>query len=222
MADQVFLVEDHPLSRQGEKAILESEMNLEVCGEADTAVEALEQIPEAEPDLAVVDLSLKKGSGLELIKDLQNRWPALPLLVVSMHDESLYALRCLRAGAQGYVMKRHASEVLVDAVQEVLDGRIYLSREMKDRLIQGFGEGDGAPADSPLDALSDRELQVFELLGQGMKVSQIAEQLHLSPKTIYSYQSRLKNKLGIEDTPKLRQRAIIWKENLDGESSDPL
>lgn len=221
MADRVFLVDDHPLSRRGEKAILEAEMNLEVCGEAGTAVAALERISETEPDLVLVDLSLKKGSGLELIKDMQNRWSELPVLVVSMHDEALYAMRCLRAGAQGYVMKQRASEVIVTAVQEVLDGRIYLSEKMKDRLIQDFGVGDGAPTESPLDTLSDRELQVFEFLGQGMKVAEIAEELHLSPKTIYSYQSRLKDKLGIEDTPKLRQRAVVWVERRDREVGAP-
>ena len=209
MADQVFLVEDHPISRRGQKAVLDSEMNLEVCGEADGAAEALEQIPEMEPDLALVDLSLEEGSGLELIKDLQNHQSTLPILVVSMHDESLYALRCIRAGARGYVMKQRASDVLVDAVREVLEGRIYLSEEMKDRLVQTLNGGREAPPESLLELLSDREIQVFELMGHGLRTSDIAEQLHLSPKTVYSYQARIKDKLDINSTPKLRQRAVL-------------
>jgi DNA-binding NarL/FixJ family response regulator len=215
MADTVFLVEDHPISRRGQRAILNTEMNLEVCGEAATVSDALDKIPEADPDLVLVDLSLGEGSGLELIKDLQNRSPDLPLLVVSMHSEALYALRCIHAGARGYVMKQQASDVLVDAVREVLRGRIYLSEEMKDRLIQSFGDGRKILEQTPLDSLSDRELEVFEKLGHGLKVSSIAEELHLSPKTIYSYQSRLKEKLGIESTPKLRQQAVIWVESFD-------
>jgi DNA-binding NarL/FixJ family response regulator len=221
MADQVFLIEDHPISRRGQKAVLETEMDLQVCGEADGAAEALEKIPEVEVDLALVDLSLKEGSGLELIKALQNHHPTLPLLVVSMHDESLYALRCIRAGARGYVMKEQASEVLVDAVREVLDDRIYLSGEMKDRLVQSLNETQGA-AESALESLSDRELQVFERMGHGLRTSDIAEQLHLSPKTIYSYQARIKDKLDIDTTPKLRQRAVIWVACSEVEVADGL
>lgn len=210
---EVFLT-DHPIARRGLAAVLESELNLEVCGEAETASEALNKIPETNPDLVLVDVSLKgKGSGLDLIKDLQTRHPTLPLLVVSMHDEALYALRCLRAGAQGYVMKDLAGETLVDAAQQVLDGRTYLSEEMKERLTQNLGGTAEVLARSPLESLSDRELQVFELMGHGLKPSLIAERLHLSPKTVYSYQSRLKDKLGIDDTPKLRRRAVVWMES---------
>ncbi|PSQ75284.1 MAG: DNA-binding response regulator [Bacteroidetes bacterium QH_7_64_110] len=212
MADQVFLIDDHPVSRRGQKAVLNSEMNLEVCGEAGGAAEALDKIPEADPDLALVDLSLGTGSGLELIKDLQNRHPELLLLVVSMHDEALYALRCIRGGARGYVMKRRASETLVDAARQVLDGRIYLSEEMKERFVQTLNGHAEASVDAPLQSLSDRELEVFEQLGQGLAPPEIADQLHLSPKTVYTYQSRIKEKLGIESTPKLRQRAVIWVE----------
>jgi DNA-binding NarL/FixJ family response regulator len=209
MADQVFLVEDHPISRRGQKAILDAEMNLEVCGETSGAAEALEQIPEMEPDLVLMDLSLEEGSGLDLIKNLQNHEPALLILVVSMHDESLYALRCIRAGARGYVTKQQASKVLVEAVREVLEGRIYLSDEMKDRLVQTLNGGQNA-ADPALESLSDRELQVFERIGHGLETSEIAQQLHLSPKPVYSYQSRIRDKLDIDTTPKLRQRAVIW------------
>jgi DNA-binding NarL/FixJ family response regulator len=212
MANHVFLVEDHPISRRGLEAILDAELDLKVCGEAGTAAEARDKIPEADPDLVLVDLSLATGSGLELIKNLQNRRPELPLLVVSMHDEVLYALRCVRAGARGYVMKRRASETLLDAVRQVLDGRIYLSEEMKKRVNQGLEERSEAPVESPLDALSDRELQIFECLGDGLKTSEIAEQIHLSPKTVSSHQSRIKNKLGIDSTPKLRRWAAIWVE----------
>lgn len=210
MANQVFLVDDHPISRRGQETVLEAEINLEICGEASGAAEALEQIPDAEPDLVLLDLSLKEGNGLELVKDLQNHHPMLPLLVVSMHDESLYALRCIRAGARGYVMKHRGSQVLVDAVQEVINGRIYLSREMKDRLVQSLNKGQDAAVESNLELLSDRELQVFEQIGHGLGTDDIAENLHLSPKTVYSYQARIKDKLDIDGTPKLRQRAAIW------------
>jgi DNA-binding NarL/FixJ family response regulator len=217
MADQVFLVEDHPVVRRGLASLLTAEMALTVCGGACTPTAALEKLPEAEPDLVLVDLSLEEGSGLELIKDVKNRWPEMALLVVSMHDETLYALRSLRAGAQGYVMKQRATEVLVDAVRHVLDGRIYVSTEIKEKLIENV-HGHNALAKSPLESLSDRELQVFQRLGEGLKTSTIAEELHLSPKTVYSYQSRIKDKLGIEGTPKLRQRAAIWVECCEPDS----
>lgn len=220
MAERVFLVEDHPISRRGQIAVLESEINLEVCGEAASTSEALQQIPEADPDIVLVDLSLEEGNGLDLIKALQNRWPELPLLVVSMHDAALYAQRCLQAGAQGYLMKQEASNTLVDAVQEVLEGRIFLCDEMKEHLMQTLGNGEPF-AQSPLESLSDRELQVFELLGQGQETEEIAEQLHLSPKTVYSYQSRIKDKLGLESTAKLRQRAAIWMESFDTDDDGP-
>ena len=211
MADQVFLVEDHPVVRHGLATLLNAEMALEVCGEASTAAAALEHIPETEPDLVLVDLSLEEGGGLELIKDVQKRWPDVALLVVSMHDEALYALRALRAGARGYVMKERATDVLMEAVRQVLDGRIYLSTEIKEKLIQNL-QGHTIHAESPLQSLSDRELQVFKWLGHGLKTAEIADRLHLSSKTVYSYQARIKDKLGIESTPKLRQRAAVWVE----------
>ena len=219
MADQVFLVEDYPVVRLGMATLLDAEMALDVCGEASTAAGALEQIPEAEPDLVIVDLSLEEGSGLELIKDAQTRWPDVSLLVVSMHDETLYALRALRAGAQGYVMKERATDILVDAVRQVLGGQIYVSTEIKEKLIQNL-HGHNVLEGSPLESLSDRELQVFKQLGHGLKTSEIAEQLHLSPKTVYSYQSRIREKLGIDSTPKLRQRAAVWVECCDSELVD--
>jgi len=220
MADQVFLVEDHPISRRGQKAVLNAEMNLEVCGEAGGAAEALERIPEMAPDLVLVDLSLEDGNGLELIKDLQNHQPGLPLLVVSMHEESLYALRCIRAGARGYVMKQRASDVLVEAVREVLEGRIYLSTEMKDRLVQTLNGGRESTPESLLELLSDREIQVFELMGHGLKTGEIAEHLHLSPKTVYSYQARIKDKLNTDSTAKLRQWAVLWVAGIGSEADD--
>lgn len=219
MADHVFLVEDHPIARRGQASVLGSQMGLEVCGEAASAPEALQEIPEADPDIVLVDLSLDEGNGLELIKDLQNRWPELPLLVMSMHDASLYALRCIRAGARGYLMKQRASGALVDAVRQVLDGRIFLCDQMKDRVMCTLGE-QGELSQTPLDPLSDRELQVFELLGAGLEATEIAEQLNLSRKTVYSYESRIKEKLGAESTAKLRQRAVIWMKSLNSSSAE--
>lgn len=218
MADRVFLVEDHPIARRGQTAVLESQMSLEVCGEAATAADALRKIPEAAPDIVLIDLSLEEGDGLSLIKELQSRWPDLPLLVVSMHDAALYALRCVRAGARGYLTKQQASDTLVDAVQQVLDGRIFLGDKMKDHLMQTLGDGGDPLTESPLGALSDRELQVFKLLGRGLESVEIADQLNVSPKTVYSYQSRIKDKLDLENTSKLRQRAVIWRESCNAES----
>jgi len=219
MADQVFLVDDHPVVRLGLATLLNAEMALEICGEASTAAGALERIPEAEPDLVIADLSLEGGSGLELIKDTQNRWPSVALLVVSIHDETLYALRALRAGARGYVMKEQTTEVLVEAVRDVLGGGIYVSPQIKEKLIQNL-HGHNVLTESPLESLSDRELEVFEQLGYGLKTCEIAEELHLSPKTVYSYLSRVKDKLGIDSTPKLRQRAAVWMECRDPERVD--
>ena len=215
MTHQIYLVEDHPVMRQGYATVIGQQVDLSICGEADSADEALRDVLSAEPDLVVLDLSLKGGSGLELIKDLQAQAPELPILVVSMHDESLYAERALRAGARGYLMKSEADTLVVKALREILGGGVYLSESMNAQLLMRFA-GRASPAEgSSIGTLSDRELEVFEYMGRGLTTREIAEELVLSPKTIDSYRSRVKEKLNIDTNAQLRRRATMWVEHQD-------
>jgi DNA-binding NarL/FixJ family response regulator len=209
---QVFLVDDHPLVRQALSQLINQEGDLAVCGEAEGAPEALRSIAALKPDVAVVDLTLKEGSGLDLVKDLKLRHPELPVLVLSMHDESTYAERLLRSGARGYVMKDQASDKVVTALRRVLDGEVYLSEKMSARILHKLVGGAPASA-SPVDLLSDRELQVFELLGQGIGTRRIAEKLHLSVKTVETYREHIKIKLKLDNATDLLQHAIQWAQS---------
>jgi DNA-binding NarL/FixJ family response regulator len=209
---QVFLVDDHPLVRQALSQLINQEGDLAVCGEAETAPEALRSIAALKPDVAVVDVTLKEGSGLDLVKDLKLRHPELPVLVLSMHDESTYAERLLRSGARGYVMKDQASDKVVTALRRVLDGEVYLSEKMSARILHKLVGGAPASA-SPVDLLSDRELQVFELLGQGIGTRRIAEKLHLSVKTVETYREHIKIKLKLDNATDLLQHAIQWAQS---------
>ncbi len=209
----IMIVDDHPIMRRGLVQILNQEMDLEVTEEAGSAEEAMERLEAVAVDLAVVDISLEGGvSGIELIKDMQHCWPEVKVLVVSRHDESLYAERAIRAGARGYVMKLRAGDEIVKAVRRVLDGRIYVSEEIKDRLLMGMATGGRDVMESPLELLSDRELEVFELTGRGLKTREIAERLHLSPKTVESYRARTKSKLNLTSATELMQHAVRWVE----------
>jgi len=217
MAD-VVLVDDHPLLRKGLARTIENEMDLNVVAQMDSAEDALEEIEDLTPDLAVVDISLPGMSGLELIKHLQSRVPEIQTLVVSRHDEGLYAERCIRAGARGYVMKQEAGDVIVEAIRKVLNGRIFVSEEINERLLQSMAEGGRERMmQSPLEVLSDRELEVFELTGEGLSTRDIAERLHLSVKTIESYRARIKDKLHFESANELMKHAVQWVEG-EGES----
>lgn len=210
MSHTIYIVEDHAVTRMGMVQLFDSEPTLSVCGEASSAPAALGEIEQLQPDLVVVDLSLEDSSGLELIKQISERWAHIPVLVISTHEEMVYAERVLQAGARGYVMKRESPGLLIEAVQTVLKGRRYLSAPVTDMLI-GRVVGGGAPS-SPdeLGALTDREMEVFELLGRGFTRSAIAEKLSLSPKTVDTYRERLKEKLGAPTTAKLVQRATLW------------
>ena len=209
---KIIIVDDHPIMRKGLAQTLNEEIDLEVTEEAGSAEEAMQRLETADVDLAIVDVSLQEGmSGIELIKHVQNRWPEVKVLVVSRHDESLYAERAIRAGARGYVMKLRASDEIVKAIRRVLNGRIYVSEEIKDRLLMGMATG-GEMMQSPLELLSDRELEVFELTGRGLATREIAERLHLSPKTVESYRARTKNKLNLETATELMQHAVRWVE----------
>ena len=212
----IVLVDDHPLMRKGLARTIEAEADLNVVGQMDSAEEALEALDELAPDLAIVDISLPGMSGLELIKHLQSRFSDLATLVVSRHDESLYAERCIRAGAKGYVMKQEAGDVIVQAIRKVLDGRIFVSEEINERLLQQMAEGGQERLmQSPLEVLSDRELEVFELTGKGSTTREIADRLHLSVKTIESYRARIKNKLDLDSANEFIQHAVQWVESED-------
>ncbi len=213
MKKKVLIVDDHPLMRKGLALTLSMEGGLDVCAQAESAEDALDQLEETNPDVAVVDISLPGMSGLELIKHLQVFNPDLRIIVVSRHDEALYAERAIRAGARGYVMKLEAGEVIVDAVNKVLMGGIYVSPEINERLLMGMLSGKNTSTNSPLELLSDRELEVFELTGQGMATRDIAERLHLSVKTVESYRARIKNKLDLSNATELLQHAVQWVES---------
>ena len=213
MAD-IVLIDDHPLMRKGLTRTIESEVDLDVIGQMSSAEEALEDIEELAPDLAVVDISLPGMSGMELIKHLQSRTPNIKILVVSRHDETLYAERCIRAGAKGYLMKQEAGDVIVKAIRKVLNDRIFVSEEINERLLQSMAEGGRERImQSPLEVLSDRELEVFELTGKGSSTRDIAERLHLSVKTVESYRARIKDKLNLDSGNELMKHAVQWVES---------
>lgn len=215
---KVLIVDDHPIVRQGVGQLINQEADLMVCAEAETASDALKAIAAHQPDVAVVDLSLKGVSGLELIKDIKVRFPTLPVLVLSMFDETIYAERVLRAGARGYMMKEEATQKVLMAIRRVLNGEIYLSDAMASHLLSVITTGAKDGKTSPVDLLSDRELEVFQLIGEGLGTSQIARKLHLSPKTIETYRAHIKEKLNLESATELLQHAIQWTQGLGGMS----
>lgn len=208
----ILVVDDHPLMRKGLAMTLQAEPDLNVCAQVADAEEALAALEKLDPDLAIVDISLPGMSGLELIKHMQALKPELRTLVVSRHDEALYAERAIRAGARGYVMKLEAGDMIVKAVRRVLAGGIYVSEEINERLLLGLAAGRQELAQSPLEVLSDRELEVFELTGRGLGTREIAERLHLSVKTVESYRARIKDKLNLKTAAELMQHAVQWVE----------
>ena len=209
---KILLVDDHPIVRQGLAELIEQEPDLSVCGEAETAPEALEAIVTMKPDIAIVDVSLPDASGVELIKEIKAGHADVPVLVLSMHDETLYAERVLRAGAKGYIMKEEATETVMVAIRKVLNGHIYLSERMAGRLLSRFVEGTPETGGSPMQRLSDRELEVFELVGRGLSTRRIAEKLHLSIKTIESHREHIKEKLKLGSSRELLRHAMQWLE----------
>ncbi len=206
---RIMLVDDHPIVRQGLAELVRRRTGHEICGEAGDALTALELARRLAPDLVIVDISLGSASGLDLLKQLQVELPGLVSLVVSMHDEALYGERAIAAGARGYVMKDTAGEQIGAAIEHVLAGRIYTSPALTERLLQK-AVGRPASAVTGIEALSDRELQVFERIGQGRSTCDIAEELHLSVKTIESYRANVKEKLGLASGTELVQRAVLW------------
>jgi DNA-binding NarL/FixJ family response regulator len=210
MKARVYIVDDHPIVRSGLAQLINQEADLRVCGEAADASAALDGIDALKPDVAVVDLSLHGPDGLELVKSLRSRHLAVPVVILSMHDESLYAERALRAGARAYLMKQEAPEQVLVALRRVLAGEVYVSDRMSSRLLRQMAGGAPPAGDSPLRGLTDRELEVFRRIGRGHGTRQIAEDLHLSVKTVESYRTHIKEKLGLHSAVELVRTAVEW------------
>jgi DNA-binding NarL/FixJ family response regulator len=210
---KIFLVDDHPLVREGLVNLINQQSDLEVCGEAGNEPHALELISTVLPDVAIVDITLENGSGIELIKSIKAIHPAVKTLVLSMHDESLYAERALRAGALGYIMKREAAKKITEGIRCVLAGQIYVSEKISAILTKKFVEGGTAASVSPIEQLSNRELEVFHLLGRGHSTRQIADNLHVGFKTVQAYSARIKEKLKLANATELLREAMRWHEN---------
>lgn len=205
-------MDDHPIVRHGLTEMINHEKDLMVCGTAEDLRKALEQITALKPDLVVVDISLKGSNGIELLKNIKVRYPKMLVLMLSMHDEALYAVRALRAGAPGYIMKQEATKKVLTAIRQVLAGEIYLSEKMEKKMMQQLAGGRAGRTGSPIEDLSDRELEVFGLIGQGHGTRQIAEELHLSIKTIESHRAHIKEKLNLKNATELLQHAIQSRE----------
>ncbi len=212
-ARRIILVDDHPVVRQGLAESINGESDLLVCAEAEDRLEALAAMESARPDLAVIDLTLKHSSGLELIKDIRARWPRVLILVVSMHDEMLYAERVLRAGAQGYITKQEATRNVLLAIRRVLSGGIYLNEHTASAVLARLAAKPQSMSDSIADVLADRELQVFELTGHGLSTREIAAQLHIDMKTVDTYRARIREKLNLKTSSELLQLAIRWNKD---------
>jgi DNA-binding NarL/FixJ family response regulator len=206
---RVFIVDDHPIVREGLAAQIGLQSDLELCGEAEDVAGALAQIESARPDVAIIDISLKSGNGIDLIKRLRTRDQALRILVWSMYPEHLYAERALRAGAQGYVNKGQSTREIFNALRTVMAGKVYVSAALGEQLMKRLIGGKTAER-SPIDTLSDRELETFELLGQGLTTEEIAAKMHVSPKTVETHRVHIKKKLNVESIPELVQRAAQW------------
>ncbi len=208
MGHKIVLVEDHPMMQKGMEMTLQTEPDFEVAGMVSTAEEAFGLIEETRPDIAVVDISLPGMNGIELIRHLRSGYPDLRILVVSRHEEELFAERAVRAGAQGYIMKLHAGEQIVDAVRRIANGGLYLSEGVSQKLLMGISSASDNKNASPLERLTDRELEIFRLIGRGKPAKEIAKRLNISPKTVDTYKSRISEKLNIPDRASLLQQAM--------------
>ena len=209
-AKRIVIVDDHPLFRKGLKEMIDSDATFAVCGEAGNTAEAMEIIRKLNPDMTIVDLSLPGANGIELIKNIRAEFAKLPILVLSMHDESLYALRSLRAGADGYVMKHEAMANVIQAIGEVFNGRPYLSPAMAAQVITKFAQRQVEGEVDAVERLSDRELEILELIGKGHEVRQIAKLLHLSPKTVETHRAHIKDKLDLKNSREVARFALQW------------
>src|SRR5580704_14908445 len=209
----VLIVDDHPLLRQGLALLINQQQDMQVCGEAEEAHVAMQFIAQKRPDIMILDISLKGPDGLELLKSIRATDPDLPVLILSMHDEAIYAERALRARANGYIMKQEATEKVLVAVRRILSGEVYLSERMSNKMLQQYIGGAPNAIQSRIASLSDRELEVFRRIGEGCATREIAEELHLSVKTVETYQAHIKDKLALRSGRELIQHAIQWKIN---------
>jgi DNA-binding NarL/FixJ family response regulator len=209
----VLVVDDHPLMRQGLALLINQQQDMQVCGEAEEAQAAMQAIAQLQPDIMILDISLKGPDGIELLKNIRATEPDLPVLVLSMHDEAIYAERALRARANGYIMKQEATEKVLVAVRRILSGEVYLSERMSNKMLQQYIGGTPTMIQSRIASLSDRELEVFRRIGEGRATREIAEELHLSVKTVETYQAHIKDKLALRSGRELIQHAIQWKIN---------
>jgi DNA-binding NarL/FixJ family response regulator len=205
---KVLVVDDHELVRRGLSEMIDREVDLTPCGEAADAPSALSRMREVEPDVVLADITLREGDGLELIKQIRASYPRVRVLVVSMHDENLYAERAIRAGAMGFVSKNEPARRILEAIRSVLNDRVHVSRHLADRLLQRLRTPSPTPDPNPLDTLSDREIEVLDLLGQGLSTREVAERLHLAPKTVHTYREHLKEKLGLRSASELIRHAV--------------
>jgi DNA-binding NarL/FixJ family response regulator len=210
---RILIVDDHPMMRQGLAQLIGAEPDLTVCGEAENGEIALDSIGNLKPDLVLADISLPGKNGLELVKDFHVLQPGLPVLVISMHDESLYAERVLRAGGRGYIMKQEGGKKLMQAIRQVLEGKIYVSEKMSADILEIFSGRRAGAEGSPVEQLTDREFELFQLLGQGKGARDIAEKLHLSVKTVEAHRANIKAKLKLKSAMELIHYAVRWKES---------
>jgi DNA-binding NarL/FixJ family response regulator len=207
---RVFIVDDHPIVRNGLVTLIDHQQDLKVCGDAEEAAQALKSISELKPDIAIVDISLKSSNGIDLTKSIKARYPRLPVIVLSIHDESVYAERALRAGAEAYLMKEVISENIITAIRTVLSGEIYVSDQIGKKFLRNVFKRKSNMRGDPVAMLSNREFEIFRLIGGGYKASQIANRMHLSVKTIETYRARIKEKLNFTDASELLRYAIKW------------
>jgi DNA-binding NarL/FixJ family response regulator len=210
---RLLLIDDHPMMRNGLAQLIDSEGDLKVTAQADTAGQAIDLVAKQKFDLALCDISLPDKNGLELIKDIRALRPELPILVVSMHDEMIYAERVLRAGGRGYIMKQEGGEKFIRAIRQVLSGQIFVSDKMSSRILEIFSGGTKKNDDSPVSRLSDREFEVFQLIGHGKGTRDIAEQLHLSVKTVEVHRANIKEKLNLQTATELVRFAVRWADS---------
>jgi len=207
---RLLIVDDHPLVRSGIISLIQLESDLDVCGEAEDQASAMEKVAELKPDLVLVDISLKNSNGLNLLKDISQNHPKVMTLAVSMHDEYTYAVRCLKAGARGYIMKQEGTEKILHAIRCVLEGKTYLSEEMTQATVEQIGAGRAPTGSNPVDVLSNRELELFQLTGQGKEISEIAQIMNISPRTVEVHRSHIKKKLGLRTSTDIFQMAYDW------------
>jgi DNA-binding NarL/FixJ family response regulator len=210
---KILIVDDHPMMREGLAQLIGNDPSLEVCGEAGDAHDAVEKINSLKPDLVLTDITLPGKNGLELIKDIQTMHPGVLVLVISMHDEALYVERVLRAGARGYIMKQEGGKKIAQAIRQVLEGQVYVSEKMSAKILEIFSGHRANVASSPVEKLTDREFEVFQLIGQGVETKQMAEKLHLSTKTIEVHRANIKAKLQVNTMAELIRYAVRWVES---------